>query len=49
MIQDFFKPKTVKEALAVKAKTKKAAWLGGGTELNSSYTAVKPAAVIALA
>lgn len=49
MIQDFYRPKTAREALAVKAKTRKAAWLGGGTELNSSYTAVKPAALIALA
>lgn len=49
MIQEFHKPKTAKEALALKAKAKKAAWLGGGTELNSSYTAVKPATIIALA
>ncbi len=48
MIQEFYRPKTVKEAVALKAKVKKSAWLGGGTELNSSYTRQKPVAVIAL-
>ena len=49
MIQEFYRPKTVKEAVTLRAKNKRAAWLAGGTELNSSYTTVKPAAVIALA
>jgi putative selenate reductase FAD-binding subunit len=48
MIQEFYRPKSVKEAITLKAKVKKAAWLAGGTELNCLHTQPKPAAVIAL-
>ncbi len=48
MIREYYRPKSVKEAVALKAKLKQAAYLGGGTELNSSYTTAKPLAVIAL-
>lgn len=48
MIQQYYRPKSVKEATALKAKLKQAAYLGGGTEINSSYTRIKPPAVIAL-
>lgn len=49
MIQEFYRPKSVKEAVALMAKVKKAAWLGGGSELNCLHTQPKPAAVISLA
>lgn len=49
MIKEFLRPRTIKEALELKAKYKdQAFFLGGGTELNSKYFPFAPEQLISL-
>jgi putative selenate reductase FAD-binding subunit len=48
MIRELYQPKSIKEALLLKAKIKDVVWLAGGTQLNSSLTSFQLQAAISL-